>query len=62
VATLVAHLAGNAALRLNHPNQGWYSGTLSAVTPLLVVATVVALAAAGIVAGRNLRAEDLRRE
>ncbi|WP_162907156.1 FtsX-like permease family protein [Allorhizocola rhizosphaerae] len=59
---LVGHLAGNAVLRLNDVHRPWHMGTLDAMLPLVVVASVIVLGAASIVTGRSLRTEDLRRE
>ncbi|MDI1460417.1 hypothetical protein QEZ54_05505 [Catellatospora sp. KI3] len=59
---LIGHLGGNVALRLNDMQREWYSGTIGAMAPLLLVAFVTALVAAAMVVGRRLRPEDLRQE
>ncbi|WP_326557155.1 FtsX-like permease family protein [Micromonospora sp. NBC_01796] len=58
----VGHVAGNAWLQLNGRYHGWYSGTLTAMLPLAGIGIVAALGAALIVIGKNIRAEDMRRE
>jgi hypothetical protein len=62
LATVVGHLAGNALLRLQGGQVGWFTGTVDAAWPMVAVALLAAAAAGSIVVGLRPRAEELRRE
>lgn len=62
VAMLVGHLGGNALLRLQGKQVGWYGGTLQAAWPMVLVALLAGCAVGLIVVGLHPRTEDLRRE
>jgi hypothetical protein len=62
VAVLVGDLGGNAWLRLNGRIDEWYGGTVTQMWPLVTTAIAVTAISTLIVAGRRVRAEDLRRE
>lgn len=62
LSALVGHLAGNALLKLEGQQSGWYLGTLDAAWPLMTVGALTAIAASTIVFGLRPRAEELRRE
>jgi hypothetical protein len=62
VAAGVGHLAGNALLRLQGRQVGWYTGTVAAAWPMVAVGLLAAVGVGSIVVGLRPRAEDLRRE
>lgn len=62
LAVLTGHMAGNALLRVDSSQEGWYLGTLSATVPLLAVALLGGVVASAIVIGLKLKPVDLRRE
>lgn len=61
-AALVAHLAGNALLRLDTEQEGWFAGTLTGSVPYVAGGLLLAAAVSWITVGARLRPTDLRRE
>lgn len=61
-AVLIAHIVGNAFLRLDNLQHGWFYGTITASVPLAGIGIVVAAAAGMFITGSHPQAEDLRRE
>lgn len=62
VATAVGHLAGNAVLKLQGQQLGWYTGTLAAAWPMVAAGLTTAALLGSLVFGLRPRAEELRRE
>ncbi|WP_344750563.1 hypothetical protein, partial [Micromonospora olivasterospora] len=62
VSMVVGHLGGNALLRLQGKQVGWYDGTLQAAWPMVLVAVLAACAVGVIVVGLRPKTEDLRRQ
>jgi hypothetical protein len=58
----VGHLAGNALLKLQGHQSGWYGGTVDAAWPLVGIGLLTATLLSSVVVGLRPRAEDLRRE
>lgn len=62
LAALIGYLGGNAWLKINGRQFGWYNGTLTAMYPAIALSVLISLAVGVLVIGHRIRAGDIRRE
>ncbi|GGQ60887.1 FtsX-like permease family protein [Couchioplanes azureus] len=62
LATAVGYLAGNAWLKVNGRQAGWYNGALDSMYPAIGLSVFVCIAVGALVVGYRIKAEDIRRE
>jgi hypothetical protein len=62
LATIVGYLGGNAWLKINGRQFGWYNGTLEAMYPAIGLSFLVSVVVGVLVIGHRIKSGDIRRE